>query len=235
MEKEKLIVEKTFKGVNNQEGFFYEIQQSKAKMSEAKRLSPFKTLTSHLYGVSCLSYNNSTKELVSGSFDNTLNIYDINKFDIKSSLKGHTDGIWTCNYNEQNSILASGGSDKNIIFWDVNSGKSNSVLKYHDQTIYDIKFGQENSNLLLSCSKGKIALWDIKKTDKPINEIKNVNDAFVYSCNFLCHDSMIVFGYIDSNIVIYDLTSNKIKYEISVKYTDIKSEENQDSSNSVSK
>lgn len=236
MEKEIVTIEKTFKiGINNEEGFFYEIEQAKAKMSESKRLSPFKTLTSHLYGVSCLSFNQNTKELVSGSFDNNLNVYDTEKFEVKTTLKGHTDGIWTCNYSTHENILASSGSDKNVIIWDINSGKSSSLLKFHDQTVYDVKFALQNKNMLMSCSKGRIAIWDLKKTDKPINEVKNVDDAFVYSCNFLCNDSMIVYGYIDSNIVLYDLSTNKIKFEISVKYSDIKSESNQDAYNSVSK
>lgn len=212
----------------------YEIEQAKSKVSQAIRLAPTKSLTEHLHGVSSLAFNTKTKDLASASFDNTINIYDTDKLSLKSKLSGHKDGVWSISYHLDKNLLASGGTEKSLYLWDTSSNKVINKLDFHDQTIYDVKFGTYNKDLLLSCSKGKIALWDIRKFDSPISNICSVDNTFVYSVNFLLEDKFLIYGVIDSNISIYDLNENKLKCSVSVKYSDYKSDKNQDSYNSVS-
>ncbi len=208
-------------------------QHIKSLLSESSKIPPFKSLTEHSYGVSSLSYKQNTKCLLSGSFDSSINQYDINSMSLLKKYKEHTDGVWSINQSESSNIFVSSGSDTNILLWDINTGKAINKLSFHDQTVYDVKFSKSN-NYLISCSKGKIALWNMKNLSKPMNVIENKEHKFVYSSNILCNDKYILYGLKDGGLVAVDIATSKEVADIQLDFNKFKSEVNLDSENSVS-
>ena len=210
--------------------------QMKAKqiISEANRISPYKTIREHQYGVSCLALNSNNNDLISGSFDNTLLeiVYDTVTYSTKNKLEKHKDGVWCCDFNEKKGLISSGGSDSKIIIWSTDY-KYQSEIDFHKETIYDVKFCKENENLLASCSKQKIAIWDIRNTSKNLNLISCDIGNFVYSLNFLHGDQYLVYGFFDGELVIHDLKSNKPISNTRINYAEYRSENNLDYNNSI--
>jgi WD40 repeat protein len=124
-------------------------------------------------GVSDLSVSKQkANELATASFDSTVKIYDIDKFEVTHTLTNHQKGVWTCDYSS-NAVLATGSNDNSIILWDTRDYKSFMELKYHNEVVYDVKFSL-NGDFLASCSKGMICLWDARNLGKPLSTIKGM-------------------------------------------------------------
>lgn len=209
-------------------------QVTKLKLEHAKKINPIKTLNNHLFGVSCLSYKKDNKSLLSGSFDNTINSYDINTLEMTRKYEGHKEGVWTLSQNRFNNVFASAGTDTDVYLWDSNSKSKISELKFHTQTVYGLKFSDHNKDSLLSCEKGQIALWDLKNTSKPIKTISNKDNKFVYATNFIQNDKYIVYGLIDGGLTVVRLDDLKEISTCNFSFSGYKSEVNIDPDNSVS-
>lgn len=218
---------------------YYYHEQAKIKIEDSVKIMFSESINEHTYGVSDLAYNHNTKQLFSASFDNNINLIDIEKYTLDQKLKGHSDGVWTLDINEESNILASGSRDKSIKLWDTKSLKLNETIKFHSETVYDLKFNKKDKNLLLSCCKGKLAVWDLRNIKTPIYDVQEENNQFIYSCDFLSGNiNYLVVSLLTGDLSIFDMnlkTNSKIKISsFHTNFSTYKSEENKETSNSVS-
>ena len=208
-------------------------QNIKTILTESVKVKPIKSLTEHLHGVSCLSYKQSNKTLLSGSFDCMINQYDVNNLSLTNKFFGHLDGVWTIAQNTTNDTFASSGTETKIFLWDVKSKLNTSKISYHDQTVYNLKYSSD-SNYLLSCSKGKIIVWDLKNTSKPYKEIFNKENKFVYASNFLLNNDYIVYAVIDGGLSVVNIHDLNDVTTTNIEFNKFKSDINLDTDDSVS-
>jgi WD40 repeat protein len=61
--------------------------------------------------------------LASCGWDNTVRIWDMNKYQEKVVLLGHEDNVWTVMFSPDDKFLISGAMDASIILWEVESSK----------------------------------------------------------------------------------------------------------------
>lgn len=95
-----------------------------------KQQKPFKVLKNHLAGVDCVMFNTqNTNEILSGSHDQTIKRWDLEKESVITNLTGHNLGVWCMSQNKvEPNIIASGSSDKLIFIWDLKTNKSRKPL-----------------------------------------------------------------------------------------------------------
>ena len=182
----------------------------------------------HIYGIPDFSFNRlNKKDLATASFDNNINIYDIEKLIYVKTLSGHEKGVWCCEYSNNDSLLVSGSNDCSFILWDTISYKNIAQVKnYHDDTIYDVVF---NDKIIATCSKGKVFTWDSKKLDKPLSSFE-FDNKFILSLAFI--ENKLIAGFINGTIAVLDYSKNKILSELKIPFPN-KPEENLDSGNGV--
>lgn len=224
--------------MNDDQLNYYNLEQAKIKIEESTKIMFSTSINEHTYGVSDLAFNQNTKQLFSSSFDNNINLIDINNYSVNNKLKGHSDGVWTLDINEEKNILSSGSRDKTIKLWDSNSLKLIETLKYHSETVYDIKFNKSDKNLFLSCCKGKLAVWDLRNTKSPIYDVQEENNNFIYSCDFISgKKNYLIVSLLTGDLSVYDMdTKLNSKVKISSYHTNFstyQSDENKETSNSV--
>lgn len=209
-------------------------QAIKTSLKNSAQINPIISIIEHNLGVTSLSYNENTQELLSGAFDGIICSYDVNSLKCNRKYREHKAGIWTIAHSQISNNYASGGSDNDIYLWDSKSKSNTSKLKFHEDPTYCLKFSDFNQDKLLSCSKGKIVLWDLKNVSQPLKIISNKEDKFVYSTNFISHDKYIVYGLIDGGITIIDAATAEEVTTCNFNFSKYKSEVNIDEFNSVS-
>jgi len=93
-------------------------------------------LEGHTHSVWCLVLL-PKNQLASGSRDNTIRIWDMNKGKEIYKLEGHTDCVW-CLVALPNNQLASGSWDEKIVIWDLIKGKEIYKLEGHTNRLYSL-------------------------------------------------------------------------------------------------
>ena len=79
------------------------------------------TLKGHVDSVLNITFSPNGEYLASGSWDNTIRIWDMNTFKEIATLKGHANEVWDIAFSPNGEYLASGGNDKTIKIWDVDA------------------------------------------------------------------------------------------------------------------
>jgi guanine nucleotide-binding protein subunit beta-2-like 1 protein len=81
---------------------------------------PFKSLSGHNHFVSSLDISNDSKFVISGSWDKTIRLWDLNTFKTKKILKGHAKDILSVAFSADSRYIISGSMDNTLKVWNVN-------------------------------------------------------------------------------------------------------------------
>ncbi|CAI2354131.1 unnamed protein product [Caenorhabditis sp. 36 PRJEB53466] len=73
--------------------------------------------------------------LVTGSDDNTLKVWSIDKGEVKYTLVGHTGGVWTSQISQCGRFIVSGSTDRTVKVWNALDGRLLHTLQGHTSTV----------------------------------------------------------------------------------------------------
>lgn len=99
-----------------------------------------KTFKGHSNGVTCLQIWDDTT-LATGSYDNTIKIWDLESGQEIRTLEGHTRGIRSLQMDEQKLVSAS--LDGTVKFWNWRTGQLLSTLSSHTDGVISVHFQDE--------------------------------------------------------------------------------------------
>ncbi len=116
-----------------------------------------KSFINHTECVSALILANNNKNIVSGSDDASLKIWDISTCQCLSTLTEHDDFI-TCLLNLTPNHFASGSDDNTIKIWDFPTRKCLKTLTGHANNV--ISLVNLGTNFFVSGSEDEIKIWE---------------------------------------------------------------------------
>lgn len=72
-------------------------------------------------------------KIISGSDDQSINVYDTSTGQLRKRLEGHEGGVWALQY--VGNTLVSGSTDRSVRVWDIETGTCTHVFSGHSSTI----------------------------------------------------------------------------------------------------
>lgn len=104
----------------------------------------------HLGRVGVLDVSYTGNEIVSGSKDSEMILWDIRQKDLCSRFSGHKQEICGLKWSCDNGLLATGGNDNLVMIWDPRMGRHLGKLNEHTAAVKALAWSPHKSSMLVS-------------------------------------------------------------------------------------
>jgi len=148
------------------------VKDSEGKDTEEKIVGKaLKSLSGHNHFVSSLAISKDSNFLVSGSWDKTVRLWDLNTFKTKKILKGHTKDVLTVSFSPDSRLIYTGSMDNTVRVWNTEGEEKHLLTNFGGwvSCIQHTRRGKEGTNYVA------VGSWD--QTIKFFNS-KNLEHVF---------------------------------------------------------
>jgi len=166
------------------------------------KFARFDTLIGHDQSVESLAIIFSTKNIVSGSRDNTVKIWNSTTFQLIATLENHTGWVNALAIIPSNENIVSCSDDKTIKVWNSTSFQLIATLKNHKNWVRSIAILPSNENIVSGSRDKTIKIWN-SKTFQLIATLTGHTD-WVNSLAIIPSNENIVSGSDDKTIKIWN-------------------------------
>ncbi|NCQ97801.1 MAG: hypothetical protein GPJ11_00005, partial [Microcystis aeruginosa L211-101] len=157
--------------------------------------------------VNSVNFSPDGKTLVSGSWDKTIKLWNVETGQEIRTLKGHDNYVTSVNFSPDGKTLVSGSWDKTIKLWNVKTGQEIRTLKGHYALVSSVNFSPDGKTLVSGSNDYTIKLWNVE-TGQEIRTLKG-HDSFVQSVNFSPDGKTLVSGSADNTIKLWDVETGQ--------------------------
>lgn len=131
-------------------------------LGECKATIQSNTTDGHSDWVSCVRFSPDLKMplIVSGSWDRSVKVWNLNNWTLQTNLVGHSGYVSTVCISPDGSLCASGGKDSTVQLWDLLEGKHLTTLDA-GEPINALTFSP-NRYWLCAATANKVKIWDLE-------------------------------------------------------------------------
>jgi hypothetical protein len=119
---------------------------------------------SHSLLISSLSWSPIGNKIASGSYDNTIKIWDGKSLKLLKTLEGHSSSVYSVSWNHDGTKMISGSRDKTIKIWDSSTGIVLHTLEGHTEDIHSVDWNHDDSKIVSGSWDKTIQIWGWKKS-----------------------------------------------------------------------
>ena len=117
-------------------------------------------LGGHTGVVSSVDYHAASNTLVTGSYDNTVRLWNLTTGEVRV-LRGHRSDVNDVEISYDGKTVISGSVDKTVRLWDVESGEIRHVLEEHEHIVEDVHFFLDGGKAVSTDRGGQGYVWDV--------------------------------------------------------------------------
>ncbi|KAG8734120.1 hypothetical protein FRC10_011938 [Ceratobasidium sp. 414] len=160
--------------------------------------------------VTCVAYAPDSAYVVSGSWGNTIRIWDAHTGQsVGQPPQGHKDTVSSVAYSPNGEYIVSGSSDKTIRIWDAYTGQSvGPPLEGHTDWVDSIAYSPNGEYIVSGSSDKTIRIWDAY-TGQPVGMPLEGHTHSVHSVAYSPNGAYIASGSSDKTIRIWDVSTGQ--------------------------
>ncbi|CAD8178896.1 unnamed protein product [Paramecium pentaurelia] len=192
------------------------------------KLNQVQLLSKHTDDVNALNFMKKTNNLVSGSSDKSIIIWQVignNQWNCQQILNGHSNWIFCLLLNNTDDLIISGSGDNTIKFWmKENQWICQQTITDHTHSVYSLSLN-EQQNKLISCSRdSQILIIEQSNLDKQWSVTQKINvDQYGLRLCFI-NDNLFTFQpRCKDQMNIYEIDTDK-KQDYKIKEIAVKSD-----------
>jgi WD40 repeat protein len=147
------------------------------------------------------------RRLVSGSWDSTLKIWDLESGREIATLQGHTAWVNACAITPDGQRLVSGAVDGTLTVWDLETKRAVATLQGHAAPVNTCAVTPDGRCLVSGAEDHTLKIWDLN-TERPAATLQG-HAASVNACAVTPDGRYLVSGSWDSTLKVWDLETGR--------------------------
>jgi len=186
--------------------------------STAGLVRPLRTFTGHSSYVFCLSISSGGNLFASGSYDESVRLWDLKSGRELRRIKAHSDPVSAVDFNRDGTLLVSSSYDGLCRVWETASGRCLKTI-YNDKTppVSFVRFSPNGKYILAASLDNTLRLWDYQQKDFCVKTYHApssfVNSRFCVGAHFSTGGNgrqYIVSGSEDGAVVLWEVVSTEV-------------------------
>jgi len=125
-----------------------------------------RTLNAHSFTVYSVDVSPDCKMAVTGSWDNSLKIWNIENGELIKSYYGHSQPVFSVKFSPDGKKLISCAKDNTVKLWDVEKATVDKTLLGHSSWVYSACFSPDGKWVASGGADLKIIIWDVESGKK---------------------------------------------------------------------
>ena len=159
----------------------------------------------HARGVYSVTFSSDGRQVLSGSGDNTIKLWDTATGREVRTFSWYVNGVTSVTFNLDGNRFLSSSGDDTVKLWDAATGRRVQAFSGHTSYINSVTFSS-NGNLVLSGSGDRtIKLWDVA-TGREVRTFSG-HTGSVNSVTFSPDGRQVLSGSIDNAVKLWDVAT----------------------------
>jgi WD40 repeat protein len=143
------------------------------------------------------------KKLLSGSFSDVINLWDLSTYTHERTISGHKNDV-TVVLRLSDGFIASGSRDDRLMTWDPKTFECQNVFTGHENSIYAV-VELPDKRIVTAGYDQRLIIW----TRTGINDVVLTGHSSRVNCLLVLQNGNIVSGDANGNIFVWNLQTNK--------------------------
>ncbi|KAG6885358.1 hypothetical protein C0992_005190 [Termitomyces sp. T32_za158] len=162
--------------------------------------------------VRSVAFSPDGTQIVSGSDDSSVQVWDTMTGKQVQELQGHTHPVTSVAFSPDGAQIVSGSDDNSVRVWDAMTGKQVQELQSHTHSVTSVAFSPDGAQIVSGSDDNSVRVWDAI-TGKEVQELQGHTDP-VTSVAFSPDGTVIVSGSDDNSVWVWDAMTGKQVQEL---------------------
>jgi|GEM_PF-787108 len=167
-----------------------------------------RNMTGHTSYVISVAFSPDGTKLASGSYDNTIKLWNTADGSLIRTLSGHTNNVYSVTFSPDGTKLASGSEDNTIKLWNTADGSLLRTLSGHTGYVNSVTFSPDGTKLASGSHDNTIKLWNT--ADGSLLRTLSGHTGYVYSVAFSPDGTKLASGSTDSTIKLWNTADGSL-------------------------
>ena len=118
--------------------------------------------------VLAVAFSSDDSQIVSGSWDKLVRVWDASTGEMLKLLEGHTDYVTSVAFSSDNRRIVSGSGDKSVQVWDASTGETLKALEGHTEDVTSVAFSSDDRRIVSGSEDKLVRIWALPRQCKSL-------------------------------------------------------------------